>query len=73
MRASERKARQGRFQVLNNSPGTISQGPITDKSGITEEQLPEKTQQRECKIAGKVKDEIGKTENKLLKALGSLS
>ena len=73
MRASERKARQRGFQVLNNSPGTISQRPVTDRSGITEEQLSEKTQQIECKIAREVKDEIGKTENKLLKALGSLS
>ena len=64
MRASKRKAHQGSVHELNNSPGTISQTPSTEKSGMNDEQISEKTQEIECKIARKVKDETGKIENK---------
>ena len=58
MRASKRKVRQGSALDLDNSPGTSSQRPGTEKNSLTDEQISEITQQIECKIAQKMKDEF---------------
>ena len=73
MRASKKKARQGSAEDWDKSPGTSSQRPGTEKSSFTDEKILEITQQLDCKIARKVKDEFRKTENTILRALGSLS
>ena len=73
MRASKKKVRQRSAQDWDNSLSTSFQRLDTEKSSFTDEQISEITQQRECKIARKVKDENPKTENTILRALGSLS
>ena len=73
MRASKGKVRQGSAQDWDNSLSISSQRFDTEKSNLTDEQISEITQQRECKIARKVKDEIRTTENTILRALSCLS
>ena len=68
MRASKRKRPR-----LNNSPGTSSQRLGTEKSSLTVEQISKIIQQIECKIARKLNGEFRKTENTILRSIGSLS
>ena len=69
-RLSKRKVHQGSFQDLDDSAGTSSRRPSTRRSGLTQEQMSEITQQIDFK---KLKDENRKPENTILRALGSLS
>ena len=73
MKASKGKARQGSTEDSDNSPGTSFQRIATDKSSLTDERKSEITEQIECKIDRKVKEEVRKTEITILRALGFLS
>ena len=72
VRASKRKVRQRSALALEESPSTSFQRLDTEKGSFTEEQVVNKTQQIENKIAKKGEDEIRRTENTILKALTSL-
>ena len=70
--ASKRKARQRSAQDSYDSPSTIFERPDAVKNVLTDEQIADISQPIENKIARKVKDEIRRTENTFLKALGFL-
>ena len=73
MRASKRKACRENARDSDNSRDTSCHRTGTEKGSLTDEQISEKTQQIDCKLARKVKDEIRRTENTMLRALSSLS
>ena len=55
------------------SPTISFQRLGTEKNGLTDEQILERTQQMVYKTARKVKDDVRKPENTILRALDSLS
>ena len=69
IRASKRKARHRSAQSVDDSTSTSFQRLDREKSSLTEEQISETTKQIEKQIARKVKDEIQRTENTIVKSL----
>ena len=70
---ASKKARQNSALELDEYPNTSFQKIDTGKNGLTEEQIVGITQQVENNCAEKVKDEIRRTENTILKAPSFLS